>query len=214
MGSDGRHLASTLYRIASAADDPADVYARVAGRVSGLAGVDVRRLRVDVDEVRQLLSIVVTDGQNQDLPARALSEGTLRYLALCVLLEDASVTGLVTMEEPENGIHPANLNQIVQLVRDLAVDLHHAPDDENPLRQIIVNTHSPGVIQLAGPDNLLVASQHYQTVGSVRVRALRLRAIRGSWTQKAGMPFTEVADLVDYLTLPVGQLSLPGLHVA
>lgn len=125
------------------------------------------------------------------------------------------MTGLVTMEEPENGIHPANLNQIVQLVSDVAVDPHRAPNDENPLRQIIVNTHSPGVIQLVGPEPLLVASQHLTRVGASTIRALRLRAIRGSWRQRAGMPFTETADLIDDLTLPVGvRLSLPGLDVA
>lgn len=204
MGSDGRHLAAALYRIATdAGEDPGDVYARVANRVSGLAGVDVRTLRVDVDDVRELLSVIVTDGYGRELPARSLSEGTLRYLALCVLHEDPLMTGLITMEEPENGIHPANLGEIVGLVRDLAVDPHRAPGSDNPLRQVIVNTHSPAVVQLVGEDDLLYASEHPVAVGDDRVNALRLEGMQGSWRAGDGSGASR-ASILPYLSHPPG----------
>lgn len=208
--SDGRHLAASLFRIASESpgDAPEDVYARIANRVSGLAGVDIRQLRVDVDETRQLLSIVVIDGQGHELPARALSEGTLRYLALCVLLEDPSLTGLITMEEPENGIHPANLGEVVTLVRDLAVDPRLPPGSDNPLRQVIVNTHSPAVVQLVGEDDLLVASERQVTVGGRTMKALQIRGMHGTWRAEPGSGATR-ADILPYLTGPPGaQISL------
>ena len=61
------------------------------------------------------------------------------------------------MEEPENGIHPANIEAMVDLVRDLAVDAQDAPSADNPFRQIIINTHSPYVVQLVDPQDLLFA---------------------------------------------------------
>ncbi|MEU5340261.1 hypothetical protein AB0H18_05325 [Streptomyces sp. NPDC020766] len=87
MGVDGSHLPATLYRVAHSpgAGDPDQVYARVAGRLSDLAGVKIRDLRVDQDEVRQLLTVRVSEEDGTRLPARSLSEGTLRFLALCVL---------------------------------------------------------------------------------------------------------------------------------
>lgn len=206
MSSDGRHLAAALYRLAQQSDASGsgdDVYARVANRLSGLAGLDVRGLRVDVDEVRELLSIVVVDGHRGELPARSLSEGTLRYLALCVILEDPLMTGLITMEEPENGIHPANLPEMVRLVEDLAVDPNNPPAADNPLRQVIVNTHSPGVVQLVEPANLMMATERLVTVHGSVVRALRLDGFRGTWRTATSDGVTK-ADLLPYLQHPPG----------
>jgi len=214
MGSDGKHLAAALYRIANSQPDgarvtPEDVYARITSRLGGLAGLDVKDLHVDADETRQLLHIVVTDLQGREFPARSLSEGTLRYLALCVLLEDPSTTGLVTMEEPENGIHPANLPEIVNLIRDLAVDPTEPIGADNPLRQVIVNTHSPAVVQLVGVDDLLMARESVVRVGSGTVRALRVEGMQGTWRVGSDDRGASKADLLPYLSAPPGrQISL------
>lgn len=206
LGSDGRHLAAVLYRIASQSPDgstPEEVYARVANRLSRLAGLDVRSLRVDVDEVRELLDVLVDDGHRGELPARSLSEGTLRFLALCVVLEDPQMTGLITMEEPENGIYPANLPEMVRLIEDLAVDPEYAPAPDNPLRQVIVNTHSPGVVQLVHPGDLLVARERYVDVDGGSVMALRADGMTGTWRASKAKGATK-ADLLPYLESPPG----------
>ena len=142
---------------------------------------------------------------------RALSEGTLRFLALCVLLEDPTLTGLICMEEPENGIHPANLPAMLELVQDLAVDPDLPPDDDNPFRQVVINTHSPGVVQLCDPQDLLLADARVvQLPEGGSARALSLAPFKYSWRSGGGpLPFTE-ADVVAYLTTPAGaQLKLP-----
>lgn len=112
LGENGAHLAAARYRIATdwtfdGQAAPEAVYARVAGRLSDLSGVGVEELRVESDQVREVLTLFLQETGGLRLPARALSEGTLRFLALCVLLEDPKFTGLICMEEPENGIHPA-----------------------------------------------------------------------------------------------------------
>lgn len=61
------------------------------------------------------------------------------------------------MEEPENGIHPERMEAMVSLLRDLAVDPFETPGMDNPMRQVIVNTHSPAMVQLQRPDDLLLA---------------------------------------------------------
>jgi predicted ATPase len=214
LSPDGRHLAATLYRIAhegSGTGGPEAVYARVAGRLSDLSGVGVEALSVELDQVREVFTLVLQERGNLRLPARALSEGTLRFLALCVLLEDPTFSGLICMEEPENGIHPSNLPAMLQLVRDLAVDPMDTPDETNPLRQVIVNTHAPGVVQLCDPADLLLAevrSQHTPD-GSV-ARALSLLPFKGSWRATDGGPTFSVADIVAYLAGPANaQLRLP-----
>ncbi|MFK3980912.1 AAA family ATPase [Micromonospora sp. NPDC050397] len=214
---DGRHLAATLYRIANEKDpisgrvDSEAVYARVAGRLSDLVGVGVEGLAVELDRVREVFTLFLQEKGGLRLPARALSEGTLRFLALCVLLEDPSFTGLMCMEEPENGIHPANLPAMLDLVKDLAVDPNEPPDDANPFRQVIVNTHSPGVVQLCDPDDLLLADikTHRTQEGEV-TRALSLLPYSNSWRAVPPVPVFTRADVVYYLAAPEGaQLQLP-----
>lgn len=213
---DGLHLPATLFRIAYGAggEDHADkVYARVAGRLADLNGVSVRHLEVLQDDVRQLFTVQLEETDGMVLPARSLSEGTLRFLALCVLLEDDEMQGLLCMEEPENGIHPANLPAMVELVRDLAVDTSTEPGRDNPFRQVLVNTHSPGVVQLVSPDDLLFADSVVVRARNGGVaRSLRLRPLAGSWRtrQAPDTEFVTMADILPYLTAPVGaQLSLP-----
>lgn len=211
LGVDGRHLAGCLYRIASAAPDGPDrVYARIAGRLADL-GLRVDEIDVELDPLREVLTVFLRERGGMRLPARALSEGTLRFLALCVLLEDSTVTGLICMEEPENGIHPANLKAMVDLVTDLAVDPGLPPGDDNPFRQVIVNTHSPGVVELCRPaDVMLAKSVSQRAPDGLRRSGMVVAPMEGTRrAQNAGTTATS-ADLVAYLTSqPYAQLKLP-----
>ncbi|MEU6023683.1 AAA family ATPase [Micromonospora sp. NPDC047134] len=214
LATNGRHLPATLYRVAHGPEwsvEPDRVYARVAGRLSDLSGVAVEDLTVEFDEARELFTLFLRERGGLRLPARALSEGTLRFLALCVLLEDAEFTGLICMEEPENGIHPANLPAMVQLVRDLAVDPTDRPNDDNPFRQVIINTHSPGVVQLCDPDDLLLADLRLKAApAGEAARALSLLPYRQSWRARRGKPAFSMADIVAYLAEPPeAKLRLP-----
>jgi predicted ATPase len=206
MGPDGLHLPGTLFRIAlhTSPDDPARLYSQVAGRLSDLSGLQVRTLDVQEDDVRELLTVRLHEIGGMVLPARSLSEGTLRFLALCVLLEDPEIRGLVCMEEPENGIHPANLSAMVDLVRDLAVDPQETPGDDNPFRQVLINTHSPGVVQLVDAQDLLFAdTSAYRTSNGQVTRRLRLRPLSGTWraSDTAGDYVTKL-DILPYLEAP------------
>lgn len=214
MGPDGSHLASTLWRIAHMEQpggeaDPEAVFARVAERLSDLLGSRVSRVYVDRDLVREVFTLFVDEGSGRVFPARALSEGTLRFLALCVLLEDPTMKGLVCMEEPENGIHPANLSAMMELVKDLALDTNRAPSDTNPFRQVVVNTHSPGVVQLSGTEDLVLARVTRESLG------LQLYGYEGSWRTRAGMSAFGRLDALSYLAPPKGaQLTLPFEYLA
>ena len=205
----GRHLAAALYRVAFAEAETANVYARISTRLSALTGLRISSVSVDADDTRETLTLMLKERQGIELPARSLSEGTLRFLALCVVLEDPVLSGLLCMEEPENGIHPANIPAMVRLLQDLAMDVTEPPGPDNPPRQIIVNTHSPAVVQLVSTQDLLFAD--VTSVGSPRgATALRLRPMVGSWRAYEGsVPPIGKLDLIDYLAAPAGaQLSL------
>lgn len=213
IGPDGAHLPAALNRIANLGEpsDHEKLYARVAGRLSDLDGLSVRSIEVMQDDVRELFTIRLQEISGMTLPARSLSEGTLRFLALCLLLEDPEVGGLICMEEPENGIHPANLPAMTTLVRDLAVDAYASPNPDNPFRQVLINTHSPGIVQLVDPQDLLYADTAMipTQIGDV-ARTARLRPLVNTWRAKeARGAYVTKADILPYLTTPVGaQLTL------
>jgi predicted ATPase len=171
LGTNGAHLPATLARLArleinpairlrssssETGDQAAALYARVANRLSELIE-GVRSVRVDVDDRRELLTLMLTDRDGTELEARSLSDGTLRFLALAVLESDSEAQGVLCMEEPENGIHPQRIPAMLRLLQDLVVDPSEPVDEDNPLRQVIVNTHSPAVAAQVPDDALLVA---------------------------------------------------------
>ena len=175
IGPNGSHLAATMYTLAQRAESvraggAEDVYAGIANRLSELVE-NIRRVSVDVDEKRQLLTVVLTDRHHTEHTASALSDGTLRFLALTVMETDPSSRGLLCLEEPENGMHPSRIPAVIELLEDLAVDVGLPVGEDNPLRQVIINTHSPTVAGCVADNALLIA----QLVASARDGAVEAR---------------------------------------
>jgi len=107
----GGHLPATLYRLDQQRDRS---WAEIANRLSELTE-HIGQVRVDRDEKRELLTLLLTDRYGTELPAKSLSDGTLRFLALASVEIDPTHTGLVCMEEPENGIHPERIGALLRL---------------------------------------------------------------------------------------------------
>ena len=188
----GGRIAATLDQLARAAaadvkDDAerarlvARVWAEATNRLREL-DPDVRDLRVERDEVRQQLILLIRlDGSSDWLGPRGISDGTLRYLALTVMQMDRAHHGLLCLEEPENGMHPSRIPLLTRLLEDFAVDPGEDVGPDNPLRQVIVNTHSPDVVkQLNDADILFV-----EEVRGEGGRRAQVYAVEGTW--RAGL---------------------------
>jgi hypothetical protein len=147
----GEHLPSALARIGS----HAEIARRLAELIPGALAVEV-----ESDEVRQTRTLVVKLRDRQDYSASSLSDGTLRFLALAIMANDPDADGLICMEEPENGIHPKRIPAMLSLVRALSNDDDEGGEDAGDvggLRQVLINTHSPLVVEQLPDDTLLVA---------------------------------------------------------
>lgn len=200
IAPNGAHLAAALYRLRSSGDE--DVYAAVAAAAAALT--DVRAVDVDFDPHRELLTLQARVGSGPALPARALSDGTLRFLALCIISVDTEFGGLVCMEEPENGIHPGRIEAMVDLVRSLAVDPEDPPGPDNPFRQVIVNTHSPYFVRYQSTDDLLLAMPTSVRRDDDVVTTVRLVPLQESWRARQGIVTISKNAIMDYLRLPPG----------
>lgn len=202
IGPNGAHLPAALFSLARAADreqpgSSVDVYAQVANRLSELVE-NVRRITVDVDQRRQLLSIVMTDRHGTEHVASALSDGTLRFLALTVMEADPNSHRLLCLEEPENGMHPMRIPAVIRLLGDLAVDVDLPLDEDNPLRQVIINTHSPSVVACVDDSALLVAQEVRTSQGDAEDSHFAIRHLSGTW-RTSTEPAVTRGDLLAYL---------------
>lgn len=199
LDSNGRHLPANLHRLA-VKEDSARVYSQIANRLSELIG-SVRRIRIDRDEKREMLTLMMTASDGTELPARALSDGTLRFLAFSVLELDPETPGVICLEEPENGIHPDRIPAMLKLLQDIAMDPHEPADETNPLRQVIVNTHSPSVVMAVPEDSILLAKTTPALLESERYSKAVFACLPGNWRNKATEKIEEVTrgELLGYL---------------
>ena len=211
LGARGSHMPATLARRiewqpdrrpgAAFEPDQTDVCAQISGRLAELID-GVRSISLDADDRRELLTVLLSDTSGNEFEARSLSDGTLRFLALAILESDPLATGLICLEEPENGIHPERIPAMVRLLEDIAVDSTLPVDDTNPLRQVLVNTHSPRVVGHMNQNHLLVAvpeQVHEDEGGYFRPRFLWLS---DTW-RSSGLPDEtpiQAGDVVEYLS--------------
>jgi predicted ATPase len=215
LSPDGAHLPATIYRLAvgngrrhpqdtAAAGRMEQVYARLANRLSTLIN-DVLAVHIDVDQKRELLTLEVTGRDRTSHPARSLSDGTLRFLALAVIELDPHSERLLCLEEPENGVHPERIPAMLRLLQDIAFDLREPIGPDNPFRQVIVNTHSPAVVSQAPEDSLLVTLPLEGSWNGRRFQRAAFSALPGTWRANApeGTRTISKGDLLAYLN-PIG----------
>jgi predicted ATPase len=203
---DGSNLPGTVYRLANDSSthdyfpDEAALYASLANQLAQLLP-DVRSVRVDKDEQRRLLTLEVIDRFGITLPARSLSDGTLRFLALSILSADYTEDSLLFLEEPENGIHPDRIGTIIELLQDMCFDPFDADYDGEPIRQVIVNTHSPGVVAVMPVDSLLFVNQKTSKKGEHTISTASVSVIADTWRAKGARKNKEVSlgQLLYYL---------------
>lgn len=81
------------------------------------------------------------------VPAELMSEGMLYYLAFAAL-RHMDPTALLLIEEPENGLHPARIAEVMRILREIS-----------KTTQVIIATHSPLVVNELRPDEVTVVTR-------------------------------------------------------
>jgi predicted ATPase len=190
---DGAHIPSTLERIGR--------YEEISNRVATLLP-EVRSIGVDIDNTRRLKTLTLEQRNGLIHRARSMSDGTLRFVALATMSFDPQATGLICLEEPENGIHPSRIPAILDLLKDMVTDTDDNVGVDNPLRQVVVNTHSPLVVQRLVPDDLLIAVPMHSRGSTFTA----FGAMENSWriqnqerVDTALTPRVSLSELLDYL---------------
>lgn len=144
LEQDGKNLPATLARIQS--EDLLTfnlISLDMASLVPGVLAIAVEK-----DQARNQYSIQVKMSDQRTFSANVLSDGTLHLLALATLRNDPQLHGIVCIEEPENGVQPLYLPRVAALLRSMTTDFGDPEQINQPLKQLLVITHSPLFISL------------------------------------------------------------------
>ncbi len=126
---------------------------------------------VDVSVQGGTVQVFLLETNGCVIPATRLSDGTLRYLALLTVLCDPDPPPLVTIEEPELGLHPDMLPVVAELLADAS-----------ERTQLIITTHAPGLVDALTdqPESILVCERTEAGTTIERLDALYLQP----WLEK------------------------------
>jgi predicted ATPase len=164
LGASGEHLAPILANLKKKRPQQ---FAKIVSRV--------KRLFPTVTDIRirggggwgwRQISLVEGDGLNVSFNSQQMSDGVLRLLAICTLLYADKIPGVLMFEEPENGIHPQLIREVIQVLRELT--LRKAPNE----CQVFFTTHSPYVLDqfYEHPDEVYVMERGMPQEGATLYR--------------------------------------------
>ena len=139
MGLMGEDLAAFLNTLKTA--DPRQF--RGIQRALGMLVPNIDGIDVDVTDLGEVELRLQEGGVS--VPARVLSEGTLRLLGLLALAGVGKPPALVGLEEPENGVHPRRIESIAKMFHTR----EHLGQSQH-----IVTTHSPLLVELLPAESL------------------------------------------------------------
>jgi len=88
------------------------------------------------EHLRKRINLVMSSS-GSPIPADLESDGTILLLAYMSLVYGSTAHSLLCVEEPENGVHPSSISNLVAAVHDLS-----KPHGDHPGAQVVVCTHS------------------------------------------------------------------------
>ncbi len=107
-----------------------------------------REVSTELTSEATTFMLLEEEGLSGPLPIRAISDGTLRFLAMLAVLHQPEPPTLLCLEEPENNIHP----RLMEMLSDeLKAASKHFP--------VMVSTHSPLLVDRFEPANIVIVEK-------------------------------------------------------
>ena len=135
LGDSGENLPTVLRNICA---DPARKK-NLIDWVRELTPMDVVDFEFPVGDVKGQIDLLIREGGDRKLSANSISDGTLRFLAMLAALLEEDAGGLYFFEEIDNGIHPARLRLLLELIET---------QTGKGRIQVVTTTHSPDLLAM------------------------------------------------------------------
>jgi predicted ATPase len=181
-------------------------FTKVFPHIKSIKLVSEMAYRAPVDDPEQVTMLNRADGKGlyfelkgsgQLVPASQASDGTLLVLAYLSILYLPKPPRLLLVEEPENGIHPKRLRDILEILRTLV--------HEQPHTQVVLTTHSPYGLDLFKPEEVTLCTK--LDTGEIKttrlsdsptvLQQLDVFTLGEIWTSEGDMKIAESGDQVE-----------------
>ena len=158
LRTDGSNLASFLFRLKQTNAESLAIIERTIRLVTPF--FDAFVLEPDAINEDRIRLQWRHRGSDAYFDASALSDGTLRFMALSTLLLQPSELrpSVILLDEPELGLHPYAITVLSSVIKSVAVDT-----------QVLLATQSSLLLDQFEPDDVLVADR---VAGGTRLRRL------------------------------------------
>lgn len=141
----GQNIASYFSKIA---DYPEQLNQLIQKMMYVLPDLSDLQVEATMEIQKQLYLRMQEKNEQPPLPSWLFSSGTLRILALLLVLNHPQRSPVILIEEIENGLDPRTLNLLVEDIRGIL-----------PESQCIVTTHSPYFLDLVDLRHIVVAER-------------------------------------------------------
>lgn len=155
LGANGENLSAVLHRYCQNEEQKKDLIDWIS-ELCAPTIVDIAFTETDLKDI--LLALIEKDGTR--VSARSVSDGTLRFLGELTALLTSEKGAVLLMEEIENGLHPARVHLLVEILESVT---------KGGARQVIATTHSPLVLQALSREALgdtIVFGRHEDQPGT------------------------------------------------
>jgi predicted ATPase len=150
LHSNGEGLSSVLDYLLGTSRKAFDQLEReLSEAVPQVKGIQVKPVPSQSQTGMKGISFELAGGHT--IPATSASDGVLFLLAYLTLIHAPGAPAIVRLEEPENGIHPRQLERVAGYLKRLT-----DPSRGANVAQIVVATHSPYFLDFVPPESVVV----------------------------------------------------------
>jgi len=128
----------------------------IAERIPGISRISTKK----TDDNRLLLQFN-DKGFKDPFYAQKMSDGTLKYFAYMLLLEEPNPRQFICIEEPENGLYH-------KILGNLALEFYRHATEKRNKPQVFITTHSPHFVDALSPANVWILEKQENGFSSVR----------------------------------------------
>ena len=160
LADNGRNLSSVLYSICE--DDRGK--SNLLSWIDELAPMDVVDFEFPADPTGKVLA-TIREKNGQRITLASASDGTLRLLAFLAAFLGPRPSSFYFFEELENGVHPARLSLLLDLVENQV---------KNKKIQVVATTHSPELLSRLSKESLEHAHLIYRLQDEPDARIIRV----------------------------------------
>lgn len=153
LGDNGENLPTVLQGICQDSNKEQVLYEWIRE----LTPLDVDRLEFVQDPITGLIQLAIREHNGNVISAYSASDGTLRFLAMLAALLGEEPARFYFFEELDNGIHPARLKLLADLIENVTT---------NRRTQVVTTTHSPELLAMISSETFDDLSVVYRLPGN------------------------------------------------